>query len=109
MIWLAFLMDVVGLSAAAVLSLVIRSREHGLAISMVFVVPALTGLLWIDGRYGLYLAFGAGAGVVGCVGAIGTFRFWTGGTPVARAAVTVAVLAVLMIGLAAAVYLGIPG
>ena len=109
MIWLAIVMAVVGLSAAAVLSLVIRSPAQGLAISMVFLVPALIGLLSLDGRFGQYLAFVAGAGFVGCAGAIGTFRFWTGGTPVARAIITVAVLAAAMAGLATAVYFGIPG
>ena len=109
MIWLAIVMAVVGLSAAAVLSLVIRSPAQGLAISMVFLVPALIGLLSLDGRFGQYLAFVAGAGFVGCAGAIGMFRFWPRGTPVARAGVTVAGLVVLMIGLATAVYLGIRG
>lgn len=109
MIWLAILMAAVGLSAAAALSPVIRSPAHGLAISMVFLVPALIGRFRIDGRIGAYLGFVAGAGFAGCAGAIGTFRFLGGGAPAARVVATVAGLAVISTALGTVVYLGIAG
>jgi hypothetical protein len=105
---LAILAISICLAAAAGLSLVIRSREHGIGIMMFFALPALVGLLMLNGRAGAYLAFGAGAGVIGCAAAIGTFRFWSHGSPVARSAVSVAVLIVVASVSSILVFLRIP-
>ncbi|ABD53609.1 hypothetical protein [Jannaschia sp. CCS1] len=90
------------------LSLIMTSHGQGAAIMSVFTVAALVGLFALDGRPGMLLAFGAGAGVFGCAAAIGTFRFWHGGTPLARAGLTLAILAGLAATLGLAAYLAIP-
>ena len=46
--------------------------------------------------------------MIGCAVAIGTFRFWTGGSPKARALVSVAVLVFFAAVPAGLVHLGIP-
>lgn len=107
--WALFAVMGVTCAASAVgLSLIIRSQAQGAAIMSVFTVAALAGLFLLDGQAGLTLAFGAGAGVFGCAAAIGTFRFWTGGTPLARATVTLAILVALTAALSLAAVLAIP-
>jgi hypothetical protein len=90
------------------LSLVIRSWAQGVAIMSVFTAGALAGLFLLEGSLGLLITFSAGAGVFGCAAAIGTFRFWPSGTPMARASLTLAILSVLVMAVGTAAYLGIP-
>lgn len=108
MIGLIVLMVVICLAAAVGLSLLIRSREQGLAIASVFTFGGLVGLLGPDGDWAKYLAIVSWAGLIGCVGAIGTFRFWAGGSPKARATATVAGLVFIGAVLAELAYLGLP-
>lgn len=94
-----------GLASAIALSLAIRSHAQGLAIMTIFSAGSFIGLL-ARGN-GQALAVISAAGVIGCAGAIGTFRFWTGGSPGQRAVVTVSTLSAVTALVVALGYFGI--